>query len=101
MWIDTKIKKAKIRPHGRHRVVFRFATKGPDRAKRFQCSLVKWPQGKHVKKRLKRIKVRFKDCGPRKRVYKHLKPGRYTFRVRVIGAHSWDRKAAKRRFRIH
>ena len=75
--------------------------RGTDRAERFQCSLVRWPQGKDVMKRLKRTKVRFTTCGPRRRIYRHLKAGRYTFRVRVIGAESWDSRAAKHRFRIH
>ncbi len=100
-WINTKIAAARIGQPGRGVAGFWFATRGTEAASRFQCSLIKWPTGRNVRKRLKRIKVRFKACGPRKHVYRHLKPGRYTFRVRAIGTTVWDRKAAKRQFRIH
>ena len=53
-----------------------------------------------MEKRLKRIRIRFTRCGSQKRIYRHLKPGRYTFRVQVIGHASWDPKTVKRRFRI-
>lgn len=99
-WINTKIKRAKIGKPSRRTAGFWFATRGTEAAERFQCSLVKWPTSKNVEKRLKRKKIHFRPCGPRKRIYKHLQPGRYTFRVRVVGPTTWDRTAAKRQFRI-
>jgi len=102
-WINTRIKLAKIHRPAPHMAGFWFHAKGNTRVKRFECSLVKKPTTKDRALRRKQIKRRtqFKRCGPRKRVYQHLKPGRYVFRVRAVGAHAEEhRKAAKRRFRI-
>jgi Divergent InlB B-repeat domain len=61
-----------------HRAKFTF--KATSKATGFQCALVK-----KAKKHHKQPKPSFKACRSPK-VYKHLKPGNYTFEVRALGA---------------
>jgi hypothetical protein len=81
--LQTKIAKAKIR--GR-RVKFRFTgSGGPTGAKLdFACRLDRRP---------------WRSCRSPK-VYKHLKPGHHTFRVRSVSAGAVDSTPAKRHFNI-
>ncbi len=47
----------------------------------------------------KASKPRFSACGAPKR-YKHLRPGRYTFKVRALDILGVDAQPASRRFKI-
>jgi alpha-tubulin suppressor-like RCC1 family protein len=71
-----------------------FSFAAPGAITGFECELIK-SSAQHHKKR----KARFSQCSTPKR-YKHLKPGKYTFKVRardIVGA---DPTPAKRSFKI-
>jgi hypothetical protein len=82
---DTKITKAKISQR-RHKAKFRFKAIGT--ATGFECKL----RGKGHKKG-------FRNCSSPKK-YKHLKKGKYTFKVRAVGPGGKDPSPAKKRFKI-
>jgi TolB protein len=65
-----------------------FSFTGGGLARSYQCSL---SRGRHA--------ARFSACRAPKS-YKHLRAGRYTFRVRAVGPGGRDRSPATRRFRI-
>ncbi len=85
---STKITKAKISQR-KHKAIFRFRAIGA--ASGFQCKLKR----AHHKK----PKAKFRSCRSPK-TYKHLKPGRYTFAVRAVGAAGADPNPTKRKFEI-
>ncbi len=62
---------------------------GHAHARRFQCALKRGHR-----------KLRFKTCRSPK-VYRHLRPARYTFAVRQVDRAFKDRSPAKRRFKIN
>lgn len=82
----TKITKARINKKHR-KATFKFTAGG--QATGFQCQLKR----KHHKT------PKFKECRSPK-VYKHLKRGRYTFKVRAVGAGGTDQTPAKKSFKI-
>lgn len=87
----TKITAAKVNKK-KHSTSFSFSAPGAITG--FKCELIK-PRTKHHKK----PKAHFSNCSTPKR-YKHLKPGKYTFKVRardIVGA---DPAPAKRSFKI-
>jgi hypothetical protein len=94
----TRITKAKI---VRRRKLARFSFSAPGAITGYQCMLVR-PAKKGRKgagKSAKRRKPRFSTCkSPRK--YRHLKPGRYAFRVRALDILGADAHPAQRKFRL-
>lgn len=83
---NTKITKARI---GKGKATFRFHATGA--ASGFRCALVRRGHGtRHP---------HFKRCFSPK-TYRHLKPGRYLFSVRAVGAGGSDPTPAGHRFRI-
>ena len=107
---DTKITKVKINQKKR-RARFRFIAIGT--ASGFQCELLK-PKKKHhkkkhhkkpraqaveAKKHHKKPKAKFSRCRSPK-TYKHLKPGRYTFKVRALNSAGIDPTPAHKAFKI-
>lgn len=82
---DTKITKSTI-SSAKHRASFKFKAVGTPTG--FQCAL------KHGHK-----KPAFKSCHSPK-TYKNLKPGKYTFEVRAVGANGTDATPAKKSFKI-
>ena len=82
----TKITKAKIKKK-RHKAKFKFTAGG--QATGFQCQL----------KRKHHRAPDFKKCRSPK-VYKHLKRGRYTFKVQAVGPGGTDQTPAKKSFKI-
>ena len=83
---DTEITKAKIRSKKR-KAKFEFEATG--KAKGFQCQLKRKHHRAHA----------FKKCTSPKK-YKHLKPGKYTFKVRATGPGGHDSTPAKKKFKI-
>lgn len=88
----TKLLHATVRP-GRGLAIFRF--KGVGQASGFGCSLVRRTKAKDQR----RGPLRFGGCQS-PRVYRHLQPGRYVFRVRAHGPGGNDRTPARLRFRV-
>jgi hypothetical protein len=84
---NTKITKSKIKQR-RHKVKFKFKSTRA-KATNFQCKLNR--KGHKAKP--------FKRCSSPKK-YKHLKRGRYTFKVRAVGPGGKDATPAKKSFRI-
>jgi hypothetical protein len=84
---NTKITKAKVK-HRRHKAKFKFKATGAT-ATSFQCKL----------KRKRHKATGWKRCSSPK-TYRHLKRGRYTFKVRAIGPGGKDKTPAKKSFRI-
>jgi hypothetical protein len=82
---DTKITKARVDSRGR-KAAFEFKAIG--KAEGFRCELVRGRQ-----------KARFEPCRSPKS-YRHLEPGRYTFRVRAVGRRGRDPTPATSGFRI-
>ena len=82
---NTKITKSTI-SSTKHQASFKFVALGT--ATGFQCALVKAHK-----------KPAFKSCHSPK-TYKGLKPGKYTFEVRALGAGGFDRTPAKKSFSI-
>jgi hypothetical protein len=82
----TKITKAKIKKK-RKKATFKFTAGG--QARGFECQLTR----KHHKA------PDFKGCHSPK-VYKHLKRGKYTFKVRAVGPGGTDATPAKKSFKI-
>jgi alpha-tubulin suppressor-like RCC1 family protein len=101
----TAITRAKIKSP-KKRATFSFTAPGAITG--FQCELIK-PKPKHhksgSKKELKhggghrRPKPRFAKCGVPK-AYKHLRPGRYTFKVRGLDILGADATPATKKFKI-
>ncbi len=85
---NTKIKKAKIK-RAKRRATFKFKAKGRGEATGFQCRL----------KRKHHTAKKFQKCRSPK-TYKHLKRGKYTFKVRAVGPAGKDPSPAKKRFKI-
>jgi hypothetical protein len=81
---DTKITRATLGPE--RTATFRFEAIGG--AEGFRCRL-KGPRGR----------ARFRPCSS-PRTYRHLRPGRYVFSVRAIGAAGGDPTPATRRFKV-
>jgi streptogramin lyase len=95
----TRITKATI-SRKKHRASFRFKAAGTVTG--FQCELIKPSKKspkKHHKKHSKAPKAKFTACRSRK-TYKHLKRGRYTFKVRAVNRAGADPQPATKRFRI-
>jgi hypothetical protein len=89
---DTRITFAKV-TRRKHTARFRFRAIGA--ASGFECELIR-RSGRHRKK------PGFRRCASPK-LYRHLKPGRYVFRVRAIEGRLGrltDPTPAKRKFRI-
>ena len=87
----TKITKAKIAAAKRSAS---FSFSAPGAITGFQCTLVK-PHLAHRKKQ----KPRFSTCKA-PRAFKHLRPGRYTFKVRALDVLGADAHPATRHFTI-
>jgi hypothetical protein len=88
---NTKITKSKIR-RKKHRARFSFKAIGT--ATGFQCALVKAPKPGHAKP-----KPKYKSCSSPK-LYKHLKPGKYTLYVRAFNVNGPDPTPAVKKFKI-
>jgi hypothetical protein len=87
----TTLKRAKIDADA-GTATFTFA--GSGQVTGFACELIRpHPKGKKAKK------ARFASCGSPK-AYKHLAPGRYTFKVEATGVGGVDPTPAERAFRI-
>lgn len=82
---DTKITRARIDPQAR-KATFKFKATGA--AGSFQCALAS-----------KHHSAKFKSCTSPK-VYKNLKPGKFTFEVRAVGPGGTDPTPAKKQFKI-
>jgi hypothetical protein len=94
----TRITKAKI---VRRRKLARFSFIAPGAITGYECMLVRRTKKrrKGAGKSAKRRKPRFSACrSPRK--YRHLKPGRYVFRVRALDILGADAHPAKRKFKL-
>jgi hypothetical protein len=89
---DTKITKARI-SQSKDSAKFKFKAVGS--ATGFQCSLAKL--NRH---RAKQSRATFSNCRSPKS-YKHLKPGKYVFKVRAIGPGGTDPSPAKKAFSIN
>ncbi len=96
----TKITKAKILSP-KKKATFSFSAPGAITG--YQCKLNK-PKPKPKKKKAKtskqQKKPKFASCKSAK-IYKNLKPGKYTFQVRAVDVLGADAKPAKRAFNIH
>jgi alpha-tubulin suppressor-like RCC1 family protein len=93
----TKITKAKIVSR---RKLARFSFSAPGAITGYQCMLAPKTKGnKGAGKSAKRRKPRFSKCSS-PRVYRHLKQGRYLFRVRALDIFGADAKPAKRNFKL-
>jgi hypothetical protein len=94
---ETALKKAKIdRSAGTATLTFL----GTGTVSGFRCELVRpVPKGAKKAKGKKATKPRFAACGSPK-TYKHLAPGRYTFKVEATGAGGIDATPAARGFTI-
>jgi alpha-tubulin suppressor-like RCC1 family protein len=91
----TKILKAKIQSP-KKKATFKFTAPGAITG--YQCLLIK-PKAKKAKASKGAKKPRFSKCrGPKS--YKHLQPGKYTFKVRALDSIGADAKPAKRVFQI-
>lgn len=88
----TKLLHTTIRP-GRGLASFRFKAIGE--ANGFSCSLVRKAKASNRRG----VPLRFGGCRS-PRVYRHLRPGHYVFRVRAHGPGGIDRTPARLRFRI-
>ena len=82
---NTKITSAKINQK-KHKATFKFKATGAQ-ATGFECQLKKGNKGS------------FKRCGSPK-TYKHLKKGKYTFKVRAVGPGGKDGSPATKGFKI-
>jgi alpha-tubulin suppressor-like RCC1 family protein len=87
----TRITRAKVRRRS-HTATFSFTAPGAITG--FQCQLVR-PRRKHHRRR----KARFRPCVTPRR-YRHLKAGRYTFRVRALDILGADPAPARRKFKF-
>lgn len=100
----TAITKAKISSRKKSA---RFAFSAPGAITGYQCKLVRpKPKKTHKPKRSKRLerkggkkKVAFSACGAPK-IYKHLGPGNYTFKVRALDILGADAAPAVKHFKI-
>jgi hypothetical protein len=86
----TKITKSKIK-RKKHKAKFSFTASGTVTG--FQCKLIK-PHKKHQKSH-----ASFSSCSSPK-TYKHLAPGRYTFKVRATNSDGPDPHPASKSFSI-
>ncbi len=93
----TKITKAKILSP-KKKATFSFSAPGAITG--YQCKLNR-PKPKPKKGKAKKPKKpKFASCKSSK-LYKNLKPGKYTFQVRALDVLGADTKPAKRAFKIH
>jgi hypothetical protein len=95
----TRIDAAKII---RRKRFARFSFSAPGAITGYQCMLVRKPLRRKAaksSKRRKRRRPRFRACSAPRR-FKHLKPGRYAFRVRALDVFGADAKPALRRFKL-
>jgi hypothetical protein len=88
----TSISKKKIKPK-KHTARFEFSASG--NVAGFECSLSRSKK----KKKGKKSAAPFSACASPK-LYKHLKSGRYTFKVRATNAHGPDATPATKKFKI-
>ncbi|MGZ3391549.1 MAG: RCC1 domain-containing protein [Isosphaeraceae bacterium] len=98
----TTITKAKISSRKKS-ARFRFAAPGAITG--FECELIRPKPHHHHRKhksarRVERAKPHFAACGPGQKDYKHLRPGRYTFKVRALDILGADAVPATKRFKI-
>jgi alpha-tubulin suppressor-like RCC1 family protein len=98
----TRITGAKI---NRRKKTARFRFAAPGAITGFECQLIRPGPRRHHRKhksarRVERAKPRFAVCGPGMKVYKHLRPGRYTFKVRALDILGADAVPATKRFKI-
>ena len=97
----TTITKAKISSR-KMSALFRFAAPGAITG--FECELIRPRPHRHHRKRksarrVERAKPRFAACASGK-LYRHLRAGRYTFKVRAIDILGADAVPASKRFKI-
>jgi hypothetical protein len=94
----TTITKAKI---VRRKKMATFSFSAPGAITGYECMLVRKTAKGHkgAGKSAKRRKPRFSGCGSPRR-YRHLKPGRYVFRVRALDILGADASPAKRKFKL-
>ena len=94
----TTITKAKI---VRRKKLAIFSFSAPGAITGYECMLVRKATKSHkgATKSAKRRKPRFSACGSPRR-YRHLKPGRYVFRVRALDILGADANPAKRKFKL-
>lgn len=93
----TTITKAKI---VRRKKMATFSFSAPGAITGYECMLVrKAPKKQKAGKSAKRRKPRFSGCSSPRR-YRHLKPGRYVFRVRALDILGADANPAKRKFKL-
>jgi hypothetical protein len=94
----TRITKAKI-VRRKKRATFSFSAPGAITG--YECMLVRKAPKRHkgAGKSAKRRKPRYSACGS-PRSYRHLKPGRYVFRVRALDILGADAVPAKKTFKL-
>jgi alpha-tubulin suppressor-like RCC1 family protein len=94
----TAITKAKI---VRRKKMATFSFTAPGAITSYECMLVRKAPKRHkgAGKSAKRRKPRFSACGS-PRSYRHLKPGRYLFRVRALDILGADAIPAVRKFKL-
>jgi hypothetical protein len=93
----TRITKAKLAPRKR---LATFSFSAPGAITGYECMLVRKAQHrKRAGKSRKKRRPRFTRCDSPHR-YRHLKPGRYTFRVRALDILGADAHPAKKKLRL-
>jgi hypothetical protein len=92
----TQITKAKVVPRRR---LATFSFSAPGAITGYECMLVRPAPRKGAGKSNKRRKPRFARCAAPRR-FRHLKPGRYTFRVRALDILGADANPATKSFRL-
>jgi hypothetical protein len=92
----TQITRAKVVPRKR---LATFSFSAPGAITGYECMLVRKAPGKRAGKSAKKRKPGFARCGTPRR-FRHLKPGRYRFRVRALDILGADANPAAKKFRL-
>jgi hypothetical protein len=92
----TTITKAKI---VRRKKLATFSFSAPGAITGYECMLVARARRKGTAKSARRREPRFSGCSSPRR-YRHLKPGRYEFRVRALDILGADANPAEKNFRL-
>jgi hypothetical protein len=92
----TTIAKAKI---VRRKKLATFSFSAPGAITGYECMLVARARRKGTAKSARRREPRFSGCSSPRR-YRHLKPGRYEFRVRALDILGADANPAEMKFKL-
>jgi hypothetical protein len=96
MALRPKPRQAKVVPRKR---LATFSFSAPGAITGYECMLARKPPRKGAGKSAKKRKPRFARCAAPRR-FRHLKPGRYTFRVRALDILGADANPAIKKFRL-